>query len=67
MPARLDHWGLAMESAEAVHALREALIEAGIDAQEVQDLGGATPLFIPDPDGLRAEFTYYPPGMPPEG
>ncbi|WP_260483941.1 VOC family protein [Sphingomicrobium flavum] len=65
--AGLNHWGLSMDSVEAVENLREQLIEAGIDAQPLQDLDGATALFLPDPDGLRAEFTYYPPGMPPVG
>ncbi|WP_265563072.1 VOC family protein [Sphingomicrobium arenosum] len=65
--AGLNHWGLAMESREAVQALREALIAAGIDAQPLQELGGATALFLPDPDGLRAEFTFYPDGMDPVG
>lgn len=63
----LNHWGLAMESREAVVELRDRLIAAGIDAQPLQELGGATALFLPDPDGLRAEFTCYPPGMSPVG
>ena len=65
--AGLNHWGLAMPSAEAVEELRNALVEGGIDAQPIQSLGGAKALFIPDPDGLRAEFTYYPEGMNPVG
>lgn len=63
--AGLNHWGLAMPSAESVDTLRTALIAGGIDAQPVQDLHGARALFIPDPDGLRAEFTWYPEGMNP--
>ena len=50
-------------SAQAVEDLRAALIEAGIAAQEIQDLGGAKALFLPDADGLRAEFTWYPEGV----
>ena len=65
--AGLNHWGLAMPSPESVVALREALIAAGIAAQPLQSLSGATALFLPDPDGLRAEFTYTPPGMNPVG
>lgn len=30
---------------------------------EVQSLGGARALFLPDPDGLRVEVTWYPPGV----
>lgn len=65
--AGLNHFGFAMESPDAVEALRDDLIAAGIDCQPLQQLGGALALFLPDPDGLRAEFTYYPPGTPPVG
>ena len=65
--AGLNHWGLAMPSPESVEELRTKLIEGGIEAQPVQHLGGALALFIPDPDGLRAEFTYTPPGTNPVG
>jgi len=65
--AGLNHWGLAMPTAESVDALREALIAAGIAAQPVQQLGEARALFIPDPDGLRAEFTFTPEGIDPVG
>lgn len=61
--AGLNHWGFAMETPEAVEELRSALIAQGIAAQEIQDLAGARALFLPDPDGLRAEFTWYPEGM----
>lgn len=65
--AGLNHWGLSMESSDAVDRLRASLIAAGIDAQPVQELQGAKALFIPDPDGLRAEFTWHPEGMTPVG
>ena len=65
--AGLNHWGLSMETPEAVEELREKLIASGIDAQPIQDLSGAKALFLPDPDGLRAEFTWYPEGMSPVG
>ena len=63
----LNHWGISMPTAESVEALREALIDAGLDVQPIQDLGGARALFVADPDGLRAEFTWYPEGMDPVG
>jgi len=63
--AGLNHWGIAMPTAESVDALRHSLLAAGLDVQPIQDLGGARALFVPDPDGLRAEFTYYPEGMDP--
>ena len=65
--AGLNHWGVKMPSAESVDALRESLIAAGLEIQPIQDLGGARALFVPDPDGLRAEFTFYPEGMDPVG
>ena len=61
--AGLNHWGFGMGSEEDVHALRAGLLATGIDAQPVQDLGGAQALFVPDPDGLRLEFTWYPDGV----
>lgn len=63
--AGLNHWGLAMPSPESVAELREQLIAGGIEAQRIQHLRGCHALFVPDPDGLRAEFTYTPPGQPP--
>ncbi|MGB3807066.1 MAG: hypothetical protein WA936_07695 [Erythrobacter sp.] len=65
--AGVNHWGLSIESPEEVEKLRASLIAAGIDAQPIQDLHGAKALFVPDPDGLRAEFTWYPDGMAPVG
>ena len=59
----LNHWVLGMPSAESVHALRDALIEAGLEPQPVQDLDGAQALLLPDPYGLRIELTWYPPGV----
>ena len=50
-------------TAHAMTGDREALIAAGLDPQPVQDLDGAQALFLPDPDGLRIELTWYPPGV----
>ena len=47
----------------AVVRIRDAMREAGFPAPEIQDLGGATALFMKDPDGLRVEITHYPPGI----
>ena len=65
--AGLNHWGVKMPSPQAVEELRSALIAAGLDIQPIQKLDGATALFVPDPDGLRAEFTHTPRGMRPVG
>ncbi len=65
--AGLNHWGFTMPRAGSVDRLREMLIAGGYDAQPIQDLHGARALFVPDPDGLRAEFSWYPEGMAPVG
>jgi hypothetical protein len=39
-------------------------MDAGFDAPDIQDLNGAIALFMKDPDGIRFEITYYPPGTP---
>ncbi|QZH76293.1 MAG: glyoxalase [Erythrobacter sp.] len=61
----LNHFGLSAPSPEAVHALAAELEDAGIAAR-LQEFGnGITALFVPDPDGLRVEVSYCPPGVPP--
>ena len=40
-----------------------AMQAAGFEVPDVQNLGGAIALFMKDPDGIRFEITYYPPGM----
>ena len=52
----------AVDEATVV-SIRERLIAAGYDQAEIQDLKGAKALFVKDPDGLRFEITYYPPGV----
>jgi len=61
----LNHFGFAAPSPETVQALAAELAEAGIEARLQTFAPGITALFIPDPDGLRIEYTYYPPGVPP--
>lgn len=61
----LNHFGFAAPSPEAVRALAEELAAAGIEARLQTFDPGIVALFVPDPDGLRVEFSYYPPGVPP--
>lgn len=61
--AGLNHLGFGAPDPEAVVRIRDAMREAGFPAPEIQDLGGATALFMKDPDGLRVEITHYPPGV----
>jgi len=37
--------------------------DSGFAVPDIQQLGGATALFMKDPDGIRFEVTYYPPGV----
>jgi len=60
--AGMNHLGFGADSPEQVHAVRAAMQQAGFDVPELQDLGGATALFMKDPDGIRFEITHYPPG-----
>jgi lactoylglutathione lyase len=59
----LNHLGFSAPDPDSVHAIRAAMIRAGFPAPEVQIIGGATALFMKDPDGLRFEITHYPPGV----
>jgi lactoylglutathione lyase len=61
----LNHFGFAASSAAAVEALAAELEAAGIEARLQRFAPGITALFVPDPDGLRVEISYYPPGVPP--
>ena len=61
--AGMNHLGFGAETPEHVHAIREAMGRAGFEIPDVQNLGGAIALFMKDPDGIRFEVTYYPPGM----
>jgi len=61
--AGMNHLGFSAKSAEHVQEIRESMLSAGFDAPDVQNLGGAIALFMKDPDGIRFEITYYPPGL----
>jgi catechol 2,3-dioxygenase-like lactoylglutathione lyase family enzyme len=61
----LNHFGFSAPSPEAVRALAEDLAAAGIEARLQTFEPGIVALFVPDPDGLRVEVSYYPPGVPP--
>jgi len=61
--AGLNHLGFEAPDPASVARIRDAMREAGFAAPELQELGGATALFMKDPDGLRVEITHYPPGV----
>lgn len=61
--AGMNHLGFSAATPDQVHAIRSSMQAAGFEVPDVQNLGGATALFMKDPDGMRFEITYYPPGM----
>ena len=61
----LNHFGFAAPDRETVLEVHKALLAEDIECR-LQELGmGTLALFIPDPDGLRVELAYYPPGVDP--
>jgi catechol 2,3-dioxygenase-like lactoylglutathione lyase family enzyme len=60
--AGINHLGFSAPSAEAVLAIRAEMQCAGFAVPEIQNLGGIVALFMKDPDGIRFEISYYPPG-----
>jgi catechol 2,3-dioxygenase-like lactoylglutathione lyase family enzyme len=61
----LNHLGFKAPDAATVEALKAHLDEAGYEARLQRFGEGTVALFIPDPDGLRLEVSYYPPGVDP--
>jgi lactoylglutathione lyase len=61
--AGMNHLGFGASSPEQVQVIRHTMQEAGFEIPEVQNLNGAIAVFMKDPDGIRFEITYYPPGM----
>lgn len=61
--AGMNHLGFTAPSPEFVKSIRFKMKDAGFEVPEIQNLGGASALFMKDPDGIRFEITYYPPGV----
>ncbi len=62
--AGMNHLGFEAPDIETVERVRVAMSEAGFPVPEIQDLRGATALFMKDSDGIRFEVTHYAPGTP---
>jgi lactoylglutathione lyase len=58
----MNHLGFPAPDAETVTNVRKAMLDAGFAVPDIQNLDGAIALFMKDPDGIRFELTYYPPG-----
>ena len=63
--AGLNHFGFTAPSVEMVEALAAQMEGAGYLARLQRFPGGTVAVFLPDPDGLRVEVSWYPPGTPP--
>lgn len=61
--AGMNHIGFCAPSAEYVKNVQKQMEEAGFLVPATQHRDGAVALFMKDPDGIRFEITYYPPGM----
>ena len=63
--AGLNHLGFRAPDVAFVEALAATMTEAGHVARLQRFGDGTVALFMPDPDGLRVEVSWYPPGVPP--
>jgi len=61
--AGMNHIGFSAPSPEFVINLRNAMQSSGFEVPSIQNFKGVTALFMKDPDGIRFEVTYYPPGV----
>lgn len=61
--AGMNHIGFSAPSPEFVTDLQTKMKESGFVVPEIQDFDGVKALFMKDPDGVRFEITYYPPGV----
>lgn len=60
--AGMNHIGFSAPSIEFVENVQQQMKTAGFNAPEIQTFDGVKALFMKDPDGIRFEITYYPPG-----
>jgi lactoylglutathione lyase len=61
--AGMNHIGFSAPSPEFVVDVQKKMKEVGFVTPEIQNFDGVKALFMKDPDGIRFEITYYPPGM----
>ena len=56
--AGLNHIGFSAPSPEMVNLVQSKMDDAGFEVPEIQNLSGATALFMKDRDGIRFEITH---------
>ena len=60
--AGMNHIGFSAPSPDFVLDVQTKMKDAGFLVPDIQNFDGAKALFMKDPDGIRFEITYYPPG-----
>lgn len=61
----MNHLGFSAPDVDTVHLVKRKMTEAGFVTPEIQVMGPITALFMKDPDGIRFEISYTPPGFDP--
>ena len=61
--AGMNHLGFAAPSVEFVENIQAQMQATGFAVPQIQSFGGVRALFMKDPDGIRFEISYYPPGI----
>ena|SRR5688572_17556566 len=51
----IDHFGVAVDTLATLEAVRDRLVELGIDIGDIHALGDTWSLFFRDPDGMELE------------
>lgn len=63
--AGLNHFGFTAPDAACVEDMASYMQGLGHEARLQRFPDGTVALFMPDPDGLRVELSWYPEGVPP--
>lgn len=58
----MNHIGFSAPSLDFVQEVQAKMKGFGFSVPEIQTFDGVKALFMKDPDGIRFEITYYPPG-----
>ena len=61
--AGMNHLGFSAPSPEFVNNVQQQMKAAGFDVPDIQHFDDVRALFMKDPDGIRFEISYYPPGV----
>lgn len=51
----IDHYGIAVDSRQALEQVRQRLLATGVEVGDVQRLGDLWSVFFRDPDGMELE------------